>query len=149
MDKSVKNKQAWDWAGIFISGICIVHCLLVPAILLLAPGVMAEILPNEDLTHAILMAFILGVAGVTFFKGYSLHQNIRPVLWMVAGVLLVAYATYFVHARLGHMWEPLFAIAGSICLIRAHILNRHHCKLCEQHHIEHDHEQKDECSHTH
>lgn len=125
----------WDIWGMIISGLCIVHCMAVPLVLLLAPTIAAQFFPSEDWTHVILLAFILGVAGISFVSGYRVHGQWRPVAWLVAGLSLVVYATFFAHKQLGHYFEPIFAIAGSACLIRAHILN-HHCKKC---HVEHEH----------
>lgn len=140
----------WDWFGISLSGLCIIHCLAIPAILLFFPIWGKEFIPSEDKTHAFLLAFILGIAGLAFFSGYRVHGQKKPILWMAAGVSLITYATFFAHQQLGHMWEPVVAVLGSLALIRAHILN-HRCKTCEVHHKvtvctlhSHDHEHTDD-----
>jgi hypothetical protein len=138
MAKKIKTRS-WDFAGIFISGLCVLHCLAVPLLLFLAPTLSASIFPSEDITHAVLLAFILGVAGIAFVSGFRVHGQWRPVAWMAGGMLIVIYATFFAHSQLGHTWEPVVAIIGSLALVRAHYLN-HHCKKCEVDHTEHDHE---------
>jgi MerC mercury resistance protein len=120
-----------------ISGLCVLHCLAVPIVLILFPSLGLSIFPQEDITHVVLLAFILGVAGIAFVTGYRVHGQWRPVAWLVAGLAFVFFATFFVHNHMGHMWEPVFAIAGSICLIRAHYLN-HQCKKCEHEHHKHE-----------
>jgi len=147
MAKAQKTKVAtWDWAGITLSGVCILHCLAVPALLIFFPVFGREFIPAEDKTHAFLLAFILGIAGLAFVSGYRVHGQKRPVLWMAGGATLVVYASFFAHDQLGHLWEPVVAILGSLALIRAHILN-HRCRTCEVHHKvtdcslhSHDHE---------
>lgn len=153
-EQKVKN-YTWDWAGIFLSGLCIIHCLFVPVVFLVFPIWGHEFIPAEDKTHAFLLAFILGIAGVAFFSGYRVHGQKRPVVWMAAGMSLIIYASFFAHDQLGHLWEPFVAIIGSLALIRAHILN-HRCKTCEVHHKisdcslhSHDHEHEHEGHHTH
>jgi hypothetical protein len=136
LSKSLKIKSGWDFWGIFLSGLCIVHCIAVPLVILFFPLLSLQFFPEEDLTHAILLAFILGVGGIAFISGFRVHGQWRPVVWMAAGLLLVMFATFIVHDWLGHIWEPIFAIAGSGCLIRAHILN-HQCKKCEHEHHKH------------
>lgn len=133
----MQKTSKWDFWGVIISGLCVIHCLAVPIILLIFPAISREILPQEDITHAVLLAFILGVAGVAFISGYRVHGQWRPVFWLVAGLILIVFATFIVHGFFGHVWEPVFAIAGSLCLIRAHYLN-HQCKRCEKVH-EHEH----------
>lgn len=130
--KKIKDSP-WDWAGITLSGLCIVHCVAVPLLFLFVPMWGREFIPAEDKTHAFLLAFILGLAGMAFVSGYRVHGQKRPVIWMAAGMSLVIYASFFAHTQLGHFWEPVVAILGSLALIRAHILN-HRCKTCEVHH---------------
>jgi peptidoglycan/LPS O-acetylase OafA/YrhL len=141
-----KQGSEWDWAGVAISALCILHCLAVPIVLIAFPVLGAKLIPDEDMTHAVLLAFILGVAGFAFVSGYRVHGQKKPVIWMLAGVAIITYATFFAHDQVGHFWEPVIAIIGSLALIRAHILN-HRCKTCEIHHGEsecslhsHDHE---------
>lgn len=133
--------KGWDFWGVVISAACVVHCLAIPTVIILFPALGYSFFPQEDLTHALLFAFILGVAGLAFVTGYRVHGQWRPVAWLVAGLVLVFFATFFAHRLLGHMWEPAFAILGSLCLIRAHYLN-HHCRKCEHDHVKHDHEHR-------
>jgi hypothetical protein len=128
--------QKWDFWGVFISGLCVVHCVALPVVLLLFPSIALKYLPSEDWTHVILLAFILGVAGMAFVTGYRVHGQWRPVAWLLIGLVVIVYATFFAHRQLGHLSEPLIAVAGSLCLIRAHFLN-HHCKRCHNHHKHH------------
>lgn len=132
----------WDYMGILFSGLCVVHCLLVPIVLFLFPAFGFAIFPQEDLTHVVLLAFILGVAGIAFWTGYRVHGQWQPVVWMAFGIATIIYATFFAHHQLGHHWEPIVAIIGSLCLIRAHYLN-HKCKRCEHDHTVHHHEAKE------
>lgn len=141
MEKVQNSKKSrssfWDSFGVGVSALCVVHCVLLPVLIFVAPAILSGVVPHEDWTHAVLLGFILGIAGVAFITGYRVHGQIRPVLWMVAGVLIITYATFFAHSQLGHMWEPVIAIIGSLALIRAHILN-HRCKTCEEHECDHD-----------
>lgn len=133
---SSKNSSTWDIAGVGISVLCMLHCIAVPVVLVLFPAIGAAVVPHEDQTHAFLLAFILGVAGFAFFTGYRVHGQKKPVIWMAVGVIIVTYASFFAHEQLGHNWEPVVAIIGSLALIRAHILN-HKCKICEEHECHH------------
>ena len=132
----MKTAKSWDFAGVTISAICILHCIAVPLVLVVFPAIGTAFVPSEDQTHAFLLAFILGVAGFAFFTGYRVHGQKKPVIWMAIGVIIVTYASFFAHDQLGHKWEPVVAILGSLALIRAHILN-HKCKVCEEHECNH------------
>ncbi|MDC0980145.1 MerC domain-containing protein [Bdellovibrionales bacterium] len=125
-----KKGNFWDTSGIVLSGLCVLHCIAVPIVLFLFPTVAAQFLPSEDGTHAILLGFILGVAGVAFVSGFRVHGKYQPIIWMAIGMSLIFYATYFAHDDLGHVWEPILAIVGSLALIQAHRLNHVHCQSC-------------------
>ena len=137
IQKKIKT-NGWDFAGIFVSGICILHCLAIPLILLLMPALSESLIPQEDITHVVFLGFILGIAGISFVSGYRVHGQWRPVAWMAVGVILILIATFVAHDYIGHYSEPILAILGSLALIRAHYLN-HHCKKCEHEHAHHSH----------
>ena len=128
----MKAAKSWDFAGVAISTICILHCIAVPLVLVLFPAIGSALVPHHDQTHAFLLIFIVGVAGFAFFTGYKVHGQKKPIIWMSVGVIIVTYATIFAHDHIGHKWEPIVAILGSLALMRAHILN-HKCKECEAH----------------
>ena len=138
-DKNSKNIKsgAWDKLGIVLSGACVIHCLAMPILFLFFPVVTSKFLPEEDMTHAIFLGFILGIAGVAFVTGYRKHRNYRPIIWMLFGITLIVYSTYVAHDQMGHYWEPIIAIIGSLGLIRAHQLNHVSCKTCEENHKHH------------
>jgi hypothetical protein len=144
----MRKISSWDFWGVFISGLCVIHCIAIPLIIVLFPAIGLRFFPQEDVTHVVLLAFILGVAGFAFVNGYRVHGQWRPVAWLVAGLLLVIFATFFVHRYMGHLWEPIFAIAGSLCLVRAHYLN-HICKKCEHDHKKHAEQAGHAHSHSH
>lgn len=144
----MNKTKGWDLAGAMVSGICLLHCLAIPAILILFPTLGASLIPQEDMTHSVLLGFVLGTAGIAFISGYRVHGQWRPVAWMAVGVLLIIFATFFVHRHLGHFWEPFVAVIGSLFLIRAHYLN-HHCKKCSREHKKHDDEEMITGKHHH
>ena len=125
-----------------LSGACVLHCIAVPIIFLFFPAIAAKFLPEEDMTHAILLGFILGIAGIAFVSGFRKHGSYRPIVWMVFGVSLIIYSAYVAHDQLGHIWEPIIAVIGSLGLIRAHQLNHVSCKTCEEHHKHNHHHHK-------
>ncbi len=134
--KSKVKRKIWDTLGVSLSALCIVHCVVLPLLLIMGPTLLHEWLPHEDRTHVILLAFILGIAGLAFVSGYRVHGKKRPVIWMAVGITIITYASFFAHDQLGHFSEPIIAIVGSLALIRAHILN-HRCKTCEEHECDH------------
>ena len=117
-----------DNLGITISSVCAIHCVLLPAIFIIAPY---SFLASHEF-HEALIYFILPCAAIAFVLGCRKHGDIKVAVMGTLGVILLASSLLFheiFHAE-EHSEElitVLITIAGSIMLILSHIRNR---KLC-------------------
>lgn len=125
-----------DKAGICLSVICIVHCLLTPALLLALPAMQFFDWWHESL-HITFAVIIPVLALAAFIPGYRLHREKRVFKIAAVGFVLVISAITIPHI-LGIEWlEAVLSVAGSIFLVRAHLLNRHLCTCCRTGHGKH------------
>ena len=117
-----------DNLGITISSVCAVHCVLLPAIFIIAPY---SFLASHEF-HEALIYFILPCAAIAFVLGCRKHGDLKVAVMGTLGVILLASSLLFheiFHAE-EHSEElitVLITIAGSIMLILSHLRNR---KLC-------------------
>jgi len=117
-----------DNLGITISSVCAIHCVLLPAIFIIAPY---SFLASHEF-HEALIYFILPCAAIAFVLGCRKHGDLKVAIMGTLGVMLLASSLLFheiFHAE-EHSEElitVLITIAGSIMLILSHIRNR---KLC-------------------
>ena len=117
-----------DNLGITISSVCAIHCLLLPAIFIIAPY---SFLASHGF-HEALIYFILPCAAIAFVLGCRKHGDLKVAVMGTIGVILLASSLLFheiFHAE-EHSEElitVLITIAGSIMLILSHLRNR---KLC-------------------
>ena len=117
-----------DNLGITISSVCAIHCVLLPAIFIIAPY---SFLASHEF-HEALIYFILPCAAVAFILGCRKHGDVKVALMGTLGVILLASSLLFheiFHAE-EHSEElitVLITIAGSVMLILSHLRNR---KLC-------------------
>ena len=117
-----------DNLGITISSVCAIHCVLLPAIFIIAPY---SFLASHEF-HEALIYFILPCAAIAFVLGCRKHGDLKVAVMGTLGVMLLASSLLFheiFHAE-EHSEElitVLITIAGSIMLILSHIRNR---KLC-------------------
>jgi len=117
-----------DNLGITISSVCAIHCVLLPAIFIIAPY---SFLASHEF-HEALIYFILPCAAIAFVLGCRKHGDLKVAVMGTLGVILLASSLLFheiFHAE-EHSEElitVLITIAGSIMLILSHIRNR---KLC-------------------
>ena len=117
-----------DNLGITISSVCAIHCVLLPAIFVIAPY---SFLASHDF-HEALIYFILPCAGVAFTLGCRKHGDLKVALMGTFGIILLASSILFheIFHDEQHFEElitVLITIAGSIMLILSHLRNR---KLC-------------------
>ena len=119
-----------DNLGITISSVCAVHCLLLPAIFLIAPY---SFLASHQF-HETLIYFILPCAFIAFVLGCRRHKDLKVALMGTSGIVLLGSALLMhdiLHSN-QHSEEfttVLITVCGSILLVFSHLRNR---RLCMQ-----------------
>ena len=117
-----------DNLGITISSVCAIHCVLLPAIFIIAPY---SFLASHEF-HEALIYFILPCAVIAFTLGCRKHGDIKVALMGSFGIILLAssillHEVFHSEEHSQELITVLMTIAGSIMLILSHIRNR---KLC-------------------
>lgn len=144
------------WA-IFLSGLCMVHCLATPFILALVP--FFQVASNELLFHAGLLLPLTGFAFWAFWRGYKLHRKKFSIIigtigfaFLLLGLGLHEFMVHFggtdtlgsaaghahhhghshahaahVHAGFQLSWGTIATVVGSLFLVWAHIYNMKFC----------------------
>lgn len=112
------KKGFWDRLGIGLSGLCAIHCLLVPVFVSLIP-LWPAFEEFHEYTH---LVFFLAIAPTVI-----LSVKNRKDLKAVSGYLFVGLAIIFIawlfNNQLGEYGEAGVTLAGSLLLIRGHWLN--------------------------
>ena len=117
-----------DNLGITISSVCAIHCVLLPAIFIIAPY---SFLASHEF-HETLIYFILPCAAVAFTLGCRKHGDIKVALMGSFGIILLAssillHEVFHSEEHSEELTTVLITVAGSIMLILSHLRNR---KLC-------------------
>ncbi len=114
--------QDWfDRFAIGASGLCLLHCLLLPILLVGMPSGVHALGGGEAFHIAILFTAIpLSLLGL--ISGRKLHDAIRPVQLGVAGLLFLLTGISFEIAQAPLIGTAL-TVCGSLILVGAHILN--------------------------
>ncbi len=110
----------FDHAAIALSGLCLVHCLLLPVIIALLP-----LLNQVSATHfhAQMLLVVMPVSLFAFGLGFRRHRNHAIIAWGTAGIALLAFGGTVAHANYGAVADTMLTIAGSIVLATAHYFN--------------------------
>lgn len=128
-----------DAAGALLSGVCVLHCLLLPLALTLLPVLQVSLL-GEDSFHQLLLVFILPVSVVALSIGCRQHKGWPVFLLGAGGLAVLCFAASFGHSTLGMTGERLLTSAGGLLLVAAHWQNYRACREAScDHKDEHAH----------
>lgn len=112
--------QVLDRVAIGLSGLCVLHCLALPVILIAAPflGGFAD-----DHLHAQMLVLVLPISVIALATGFRRHQNRHIIAWAVVGMVLLVLGGTVMHAQFGLVMDRVFTIGGSAVLAVAHWYN--------------------------
>lgn len=116
-------RTLFDSLGIATSVICIIHCALLPVLVLLLP-VLGRTFAHDDMTHKLLAFWVLAFCLLAIVPGYAKHRRPHIVGFMVFGLSLVMYATFGHAAGLSESQETMLISIGNLIVIGTHYLNR-------------------------
>ena len=121
MNHDTQKSSDWlDGAAVFLSGLCLVHCLALPLVVTGVPF-LAQF-ADSHLHYQVLVAvvplsvFALGI-------GFRRHRDARILAGGACGLLLLIVGATVAHTQLGLLADRLFTVAGSLTLATAHWKN--------------------------
>lgn len=114
---TLSKQKRLDKAGMWITTLCAIHCLLLPLILpLLALAGLAFI--GEDLLENTILGLSVVVGLWSLVGGARKHGEWRLLIPLLAGALI-----YSQRDILGHLGEPFIILVGASLIIYAHWSN--------------------------
>ena len=115
-----------DLTGILLSLTCLIHCLALPLILLLAPALSRWIALPEGV-HAAILLLALPAAALAMRDGWRRHRRLVPAVFAVAGLSLLALGLSahegWIAVANPAAADRLLTSAGALALAAAHLVN--------------------------
>lgn len=121
MSDKTQLAKIWDKVGICASGLCLVHCLVTPILLIIFPGAKIMLGDNE-IVHSIFAIFVVLSIGVAVYPTCKEHGHKDIIISAVLGVIFIL-GGIFLHETLSETMTHIMTIIGSIFLIIAHLKN--------------------------
>lgn len=115
---NTNDRGFWDRLGIGLSGLCAIHCLLVPVFVSLIP-LWPALGEFHEYTH---LVFFLAIAPAVILSIKN-RKRLRAVSWYLFAGLFIIFMAWFFHEFLGDYGEAGVTLVGSTFLIRGHWLN--------------------------
>ncbi len=112
-----------DKVGISLSGLCAIHCILTPILLIFMPN-LGEYFEHE-LVHMAFFFLVAPVAFFSFYRVYKVHRDKIPfILGTIGSGLLIVTLVEHGHSHSLH----LLSIVGSILLVAGHFISLRKCR---------------------
>ncbi|MCE3010797.1 MAG: MerC domain-containing protein [Proteobacteria bacterium] len=119
-----------DTLGMILSGLCALHCVALPVVMLSLP-LMARYYLAHPLFHLVFAAVILPLGLWAFFRGYVHHRKSWILSLGMVGLVMISLLPPLLHGQIGGIkleWnEPLLMLVASVVLIFAHYKNQRAC----------------------
>ncbi|MGN5373336.1 MerC domain-containing protein [Sphingomonas hankookensis] len=114
------RRQRWlDGFAVTASVLCLIHCLLLPAILVVLP-VLATMLAVPERFHAMAFALALPTSVLAIAAGYRRHGRRWPFVVAAIGLTLLGMGAFAID---GEVTERVVSTAGAVLLAVAHVGN--------------------------
>jgi len=123
-----------DGVAVFLSGACMLHCLLLPILVTLFPIVQGSMLQEQDF-HVIMLFLILPTSLFALTVGCRRHKDRLTITLGAMGLAVLAVTALFGHEWFGFLAERLVTTAGGLILASAHVRNY---LLCRRVDCDHD-----------
>ncbi|MCG9760062.1 MULTISPECIES: MerC domain-containing protein [Pseudoalteromonas] len=116
---SAKVQSFGDKAAIGLSMLCIVHCLILPFLLIVLPPFAGLLALSDEVFHQWLLIAVIPISIFALGFGYVRHKSCLVVSLGLVGCTLLVLATF-----LGEQGgETLFTVLGSMLISYAHLRN--------------------------
>jgi len=120
-NKDLRMQKYFDLMGISLSGICFIHCLLTPVLIMLSP-----FLAGHEF-HENIIYLIIPTAVIALAVGCSRHRDIWVGIIGITGISILILALIY-HTTYGELVGLILTMIGSILIISAHYRNRILCQ---------------------
>lgn len=115
-----------DRFGMLASGLCLVHCLAMPLLLIPLFGLGHQ----GDAFHRAMVVIVTLPVLLALIPGYLAHRRWRVLALGGLGLAFFGAGVLVLGPRYGENVELVMAVAGGLLLFGAHYRNRHHCACC-------------------
>lgn len=120
MDNSSRHKAFLDKIALALSGLCLLHCLMLPLVVAVLPFLGQF---GNDHFHAELLLFVIPLSVIALGVGYRRHRHAEVLVFGALGLIILAIGGTFVHDTYGEMADRAMTVTGSVILAFTHYQN--------------------------
>ncbi len=115
-------RQLLDSLAVTISGVCAVHCLALPLIIMAYP--LLGLWSMDDLLfHRLLLIVIIPISLIALWLGYRIHRSRQVTVLGMLGIAILALVAISCHDWVSTTGERFATTAGGLILASGHVFN--------------------------
>jgi hypothetical protein len=122
-----KVQRPLDRLAIALSGICVLHCLLTPALIISFPILAASSMADEAF-HQALLWLVLPASMLALLLGCFRHKDGTVLVLGLAGLSVIMLTAMWGHELFGEAGERFATVIGGITLTLGHLRNHRLCR---------------------
>ena len=122
----LKLQNLLDGLAISASLLCILHCLLMPFLLILVPIISSTFVADEEF-HFVLVVLVLPLSIIALFLGCMRHKDHIVIILGALGLCSLVLIALFGHDLLDEIGEKVATVISGSILAAGHVRN---FKLC-------------------
>lgn len=120
MENSSGQSSVLDQVAVALSGICLLHCLLLPFAVAVLPFLGQF---SDDHLHVEMLVVVVPVSVIALYLGFRRHGHVGIVALGLVGLSLLAVGGTIAHALYGLLADRTLTVAGSLILAVTHYRN--------------------------
>ena len=132
--RSLLEKGWGDRAAICFSSLCVLHCLLLPVLLVAYPiGIVVTL--SDEIFHQIMVSVALPLSLASLYVGYGHHKRNQLVVLGGIGIVMLVLPLITPHELISESGETWLTVAGAVIVCMAHVVNFRLCtadQACEK-----------------
>ncbi|MDG0970379.1 MAG: MerC domain-containing protein [Porticoccaceae bacterium] len=121
------QQAATDRIAIGLSIACVVHCLMLPILILALPSIAALNLDNEAF-HVWMVVAVIPCSIFALSLGCKEHKRYQLFFWALPGLAMLVLALVLGEERIGEAGEKIMTLAGASLVAVGHWLNFRLCR---------------------
>ena len=122
------SSTSLDKFAVFLSGVCVVHCLLTPVLVTLLPIISLSAFTEDLLFHQMMLWLVLPTSCVALFIGCRKHRNLPILVTGIVGMLMLVVIAFYGHDVFNNWGEKVATSVAGLVLAFSHILNYRACQ---------------------
>jgi hypothetical protein len=111
-----------DVLAVSLSVLCILHCLLLPAMVIVMPSIGSLFFVDESF-HIWMVIAVIPISSLALYSGWRKHKILKVGITGGIGLMALTSAAFLGHDVLTENWERYLTILGTLIITLAHIWN--------------------------